>query len=252
MMMSQIRQSSKLQGNAPVPIYYQLQELILKDIENGTLLPGAMIPTEQQLVQSYGVSIGTVKKAVLNLVNQGYLYRIQGKGTFVTGTTLRRESLRYYRLLDSFESHESNLAVKPLGIRKVPGFIPANRYLKIRADQSLFELKRIFLMDGATTVFSISYLPQGLFKKLSDYPCVEFEKKPLYATIEEKYGIPTIRNHELISACFPDAEAASVLGIPTNTPVLYQEMLAFTYRNRPYEYRRAYCITNPKKIFREY
>jgi GntR family transcriptional regulator len=250
--MSQIRHSAKLQASAPVPIYYQLQELILKDIENGNLLPGAMIPTEQQLVQSYGVSIGTVKKAILNLVNQGYLYRIQGKGTFVTGTILRRESLRYYRLLDNFESQESNLSVKPLGIRKLSGFVPANRYLKIRADQPLFELKRIFLMDGTPAVFSISYLPQSLFKKLSDYPSVEFEKKPLYVTIEENYGIPTISNRELIGACFPGTEAASVLAIPESQPVLYLEMLAFTYRNRPYEYRRAYCITNVKKIFREY
>ncbi len=250
--MSQIRHSAKLRHGVPVPIYYQLQELILKDIENGNLLPGAMIPTEQQLVKSYGVSIGTVKKAILNLVNQGYLYRIQGKGTFVTGTTLRRESLRYYRLLDDFDGQESNLAVKPIGIRKVPGFVPANRFLQIRSDQPLFELKRIFLMDGTPAVFSISYLPQNLFKKLSDYPSIEFEKKPLYATIEEKYGIPTINNLELIRACFPDTEAAGVLGIPMSLPVLYLEMLAFTYRRRPYEYRRAYCITSAKKIFREY
>ncbi len=250
--MSQIRHSAKLLASAPVPIYYQLQELILKDIENGTLLPGAMIPTEQQLVRSYGVSIGTVKKAILNLVHQGYLYRIQGKGTFVTGTTLRRESLRYYRLLDNFDGWECNLSVKPIGIRKVPGFVPANRFLEIRADQPLFELKRVFLMDEAPAVFSISYLPQSLFKKLSDYPSVEFEKKPLYATIEEKYGIPTIRNRELVGACLPDTEAASVLGVPESQPVLYLEMLAFTYRNRPYEYRRAYCITNAKKVFREY
>ena len=250
--MSQMRHSAKRRAIAPVPIYYQLQEFILKDIENGRLLPGAMIPTEQQLVRSYGMSIGTVKKAILNLVHQGYLYRIQGKGTFVTGTILRRESLRYYRLLDNFDSQESNLAVKPIGIRKLSGFTPANRYLKLRADQLLLELKRIFLMDGAPVVFSISYLPQNLFKKLSAYPAVEFEKKPLYATIEEKYGIPTISNQELISACFPDTEAAGVLGIQESQPVLYLEMLAFTYRNRAYEYRRAYCVTSAKKVFREY
>jgi GntR family transcriptional regulator len=250
--MSQIRRSAQLQASTPIPIYYQLQELILKDIENGSLLPGAMIPTEQQLVESYGVSIGTVKKAVLNLVHRGYLYRIQGKGTFVTGTTLRRESLRYYRLLDHFGGDESNLSVKPVGIRKLPGFKPVNRFLEIRADQSLFELKRIFLLDGSPTVFSISYLPQNLFKKLSDYPAAEFEKKPLYATIEEKYGIPTISNRELISAAFPSREAAEALEIPKDVPVLYLEMLAFTYRKKPYEYRRAYCVTGERKVFREY
>lgn len=250
--MSQTRRSAQLQASTPVPIYYQLQELILKDIENGSLLPGSMIPTERQLVESCGVSIGTVKKAILNLVHQGYLYRIQGKGTFVTGTTLRRESLRYYRLLESFDGLESNLSVKPLQMRKVSGFHPANRLLEIRADQTLFELKRIFLLEGSPVVFSVSYLPQNLFRKLDDYPSAEFENKPLYAAIEEKYGLPTIRNRELISAAFPGSEAAEALGIRKDVPVLYLEMLAFTYRDKPYEYRRAYCLTADRKIFREY
>jgi GntR family transcriptional regulator len=250
--MNQTRHTVRLLVGTPIPIYYQLQELILKDIENGTLQPGAMIPTERQFVEAYGVSIGTVKKAILNLVNQGYLYRIQGKGTFVSGTTLRRESLRYYRLKDSFGSNESNLTVKPIEIRRVPGFHPANHLLGIRVNQSLFELKRIFFMDGAPTVFSISYLPHSLFRTLSKYPLIEFEKKPLYATIEDNYGIPTISNHELISAVFPDNEAAKALGILRDTPVLHIEMLAFTYRNKPYEYRRAYCLTNQRKVLREY
>lgn len=250
--MSQTRRSAQLQTSTPIPIYYQLQELILKDIENGSLLPGAMIPTERQLVESYGVSIGTVKKAILNLVHRGYLYRIQGKGTFVTGTTLRRESLRYYRLLESFDGIESNLTVKPLQMGRVPGFHPANRLLGIRADQSLFELKRIFLLEGSPIVFSISYLPQNLFRKLDTYPSDEFEKKPLYATIEEKFGLPTISNRELIGAAFPSREAAEALGIRKDRPVLYIEMLSFTYRKKPYEYRRAYCLTGERKVFREY
>jgi len=250
--MNRSRRPARLTHHPPIPVYYRLQELVLKEIESGKLQPGSMIPTERQLVESYGVSIGTVKKAILNLVHQGFLYRIQGKGTFVTGTTLRRESLRYYRLLESFDGIESNLAVKPLQLKRVPGFHPASRLLGIRADQPLFELKRIFLLEGSPVVYSISYLPQNLFKRLDEYPSDEFEKKPLYAAIEEKYGLPTISNRELISAAFPSREAAEALGIPKTVPVLYMEMLAFTYRKRPYEYRRAYCLTAERKVFREY
>jgi GntR family transcriptional regulator len=250
--MNRPRRQAKLKSRTPIPVYYRLQELVREEIETGKLQPGSMIPTERQLVESYGVSIGTVKKAILNLVNQGYLYRIQGKGTFITGTTLRRESLRYYRLLESFDGIESNLTVKPLQLSKVSSFHPATRLLGIRANQSLFELKRIFLLEGSPIVFSVSYLPQNLFRKLDEYPSDEFEKKPLYATVEEKYGLPTISNRELISAAFPSSEAAEALGIQNDVPVLYLEMLAFTYRKKPYEYRRAYCVTGEKKVFREY
>jgi GntR family transcriptional regulator len=250
--MNRLRRQAKLKARTPIPVYFRLQELVRAEIETGKLQPGSMIPTERQLVESYGVSAGTVKKAILNLVHQGYLYRIQGKGTFVTGTTLRRESLRYYRMLEGFDGVESNLTVKPLQLRQVPSFHPATQLLGIKTDQPLFELKRIFFLEGSPIVFSVSYLPRNLFRELDEYPSDEFEKKPLYATVEEKYGLPTISNRELISAAFPSTEAAEALGIANDAPVLYLEMLAFTYRKKPYEYRRAYCVTDERKIFREY
>ena len=88
----------KKDNEDPTPVYFQLQKKIKKQIEDGQWAPDESIPTERELIQTYNLSSGTVKKALLNLVNEGYLYRVQGKGTFVAGTTLRRGSLRYYRL----------------------------------------------------------------------------------------------------------------------------------------------------------
>ena len=250
--MEQRRQTLNAKDGKPLPMYYRLQALILRDIESGSLGPGSMIPPERRLVESYGVSIGTVKKAILNLVNEGYLHRIQGKGTFVTGTTLRRESLRYYRFLERFGDKEKELSVHLTAIRKISGFLPANSHLRIKPTQDLFELKRIFFWKDTPVVFCVSYLPVLLFLGIDKIPASHFEHKTLYATIEEKFGLPTIYNRELIGAAFPPAEAARVLRILKNRPVLFIEMLAFTYRNRPYEYRRAYCLTDSRKIFRQY
>jgi len=236
----------------PLPKYYRLQALILRDIERGSLGPGSMIQPERRLVESYGVSIGTVKKAILHLVNEGYLYRIQGKGTFVTGTTLRRESLRYYRLLGRFGDEEKELSVHLTDLRKISGFQPANSYLQIKPTQDLFELKRIFFLNNTPVVFSVSYLPALLFLDIDKIPAPHFEQKTLYATIEDKFGLPTIYNRELIGTCLPSAETARLLRVQKNLPVLFIEMLSFTYRDRPYEYRRSYCVTGSRKIFRQY
>lgn len=240
------------QDGKPIPVYYRLQSRILQDIESGRLLPGSMIPAERRLVEAYGVSIGTVKKAVMNLVNEGYLYRIQGRGTFVAGTTLRRESLRYYRFLERFGDEEKELAVRLTGVRKIPGLQPANSYLGVRAHQPLFELKRVFFWKDKPLVLSVSYLPVLLFRGIDKIPASHFEQKTLYATIEERFGLPTISNQELIGAGFPTPEAARVLRIGPHRPVLCIDMLAFTYRERPYEYRRAYCVTDSWKVFRQY
>ncbi len=211
-----------------------------------------MIPPERQFVEVHGVSIGTVKKALLNLVNEGYLYRVQGKGTFVAGTTLRRESLRYYRFLENFSDREKRLSVKLIGINKIAGSEPVNSYLKIKKNKDLLEIKRVFSSEETPFVYTVSFLPESLFRGIDELPSSLFENQTLYATIEEYYGLPTIQNRELIGAMFPDIEAAKFLGVQISQPVLFIEMLAFTYKERPYEYRRAYCLAERLKIFREY
>ena len=250
--MTRYKGINKLMTGPPIPIYYQLQSIISGEIENGIWAPGRKIPTERQLAEDYGVSIGTVKKAILNLVNKGYLHRFQGKGTFVKGTILRRESLRYYRFLETFSGEKNDLSVKPIRLKRISGFHPANNYLKISPNKDLFELQRIFFLKNIPVVFSISYLPATLFKNIDKIPFTSFTQKTLYVTIEEEYGLPTIRNRELIGANFPSNEACKALKINKNNPILYIEMLAFTYKDKPFEYRRAYCVTPSLKIFREY
>ncbi len=241
----------KKNGSPPIPAYYRLQTTILEDIEKGRWKPGEGIPTERSLAELHRVSIGTVKKALLNLVHEGYLYRIQGKGTYVAGTTLRKESLRYYRLLKSFGDNEAELEVKVLNFEIVNGFRPANTFLGITLNQKLYELKRVFSKDGKPVVYNVSYLPIKMFKGLTDLPESLFEKVTLYRVLEKNYGFPTIYNHELFDAVAAEKEVAGVLGIRKGSPVLYMEMLSFTYKDKPYEYRKSYFSCDKRKVFRE-
>ncbi len=71
--------------HSPVPIYYQIKQLIKRQIEEGALPPGEKLPTEQMLCDRYGVSRAPVRQALLELVQEGYIYRRAGAGTFVSG-----------------------------------------------------------------------------------------------------------------------------------------------------------------------
>lgn len=241
---------NKFSGN-PQPAYYRLQIELLEKIENGRWSPGETIPPERHLAETFGVSVGTVKKAVLNLVHEGYLYRIQGKGTFVAGTTLRRESLRYYRLLEKFGDKEARLKVKLLGLKKIKGKTPLNQYLKIRINQGLYQIRRVFLLARKPLVYTESYLPQSRFKNLNTHPTRIFEKNTLYQALEKHYGVPTIYNQELFSIVTADKRVSRVLQIDHRQAILSVEMIAFTYKDRPYEYRKAYILTDDRKVHRE-
>ena len=69
---------------SPVPLYFQIKEIILSEILSGNLQTGDLIPTEVEFSQMYKVSRSTVRQAILELVNEGYLCRLKSKGTFVS------------------------------------------------------------------------------------------------------------------------------------------------------------------------
>ncbi len=233
------------------PVYFKLQMQLLKEIENGRWPPGQRIPPERILAETHKISIGTVKKAILNLVNEGYLYRIQGKGTFVAGNTLDPESLRYYRFLESFEDEEIELQIKLLNLIITKSSEPINSLLRLKPNQNLYEIRRAFWGVEKPIVYSISYLPQKMFPDLAGFPKQKFENVPLYIALEESYGLPTIFNRELIKTARADKDTAEVLAIRKGSPVLFVEMLSFTYKQKPYEYRKSYCVTHTRSLFRE-
>lgn len=70
--------------NIPIPLYYQIKQIVLDEIRSGNLQPGDMLPPEMDLQEIYGVSITTVRQAMKELVMEGYVYRVKSKGTFVS------------------------------------------------------------------------------------------------------------------------------------------------------------------------
>jgi len=233
-------------------MHYRLQQEIRRGIESGLWAPGMVIPTERKMALDYGVSLGTVRTAILNLVSEGLIYRVQGKGTLVAGTRMIRENIRYYRFVADFGRKEAVPRLKFLDLKVVSGRSDINRRLKIRGGEKLYCLQRLVLISDKPVVYARSYLPCKLFAGLEEFPHSRFEKVPLYLSLEDQFGLPTLSNSELISIDSADAETAALLGIPKGTPVLAVGMLSFTYRNRPYEYRISYCLTGGHKLLRNY
>ena len=234
----------------PLPSYFKLQEELKKQIENTHWSPGEKIPPERKLAEVHGLSVGTVKKALLNLVNEGYLQRIQGKGTFVNGSRLRRENLRYYRLLRHFkDDQEADLSIKFIDIKKIEPEPQHIHYLNLHGRHKIYVMTRLFLIDDIPLIHCISYLPCNMFNKFEKVPASIFEKTTLYDAIEDLYGVTTVNNQQLYSSTTAHPENARVLDVKEGDPILLIEMLSFTYKNQVYEYRKSYCLTNKLKVY---
>jgi len=236
--------------NEGIPIYLRLQKIILDKIEEGIWKPDEMIPTEAQIADTYQVSVGTVKKSILNLINEGYLYRVQGKGTFVAGTSLAKDHLRYYLFFGNFQGEAAQFKMRFISLKSLRCPEAIRRLLAIKTDEHVFRLERLSLCNNTPMIYMVSRLRKEMFPKLNELPKPQFERVPLYTLIETKYGMPTISNHELISAVSADGHLAQALGIKKNTPLLRIEMISFTYKETPYEHRVSYCLTNQRRLFR--
>jgi GntR family transcriptional regulator len=207
------KMSARYKGQNPIPVYYRLQQILRNQIEDG--------------------------------------HRVQGSGTFVAGTTLRRESLRYYRLLRDFHDEHANLGVELLAMQQVEGRSPHNKYLQLEEADGLFEMERIFQLEGTRLIYTISFMPQKMFKGLLEYPTSLFEKVTLYEFLEDKYGVTTVYNQELFGIAQADEKVSEILGVKPGHSLLFMEMLSFTYKGMPYEYRHSYFLSDNRKIFVE-
>lgn len=255
-------QESMLYANAPVgaildegqlrlPAYLRVEQALRKDIEQSLWLPGDMIPSEAQLSSTHKVSIGTVKKALHNLVNAGFLYRIQGKGTYVAGSFIRCEKLRFYRNQPGFYQSEPPYSAHFIACETIPPDPTANAALKLAPDAGLIRLTRMMRMDNKPFVLIESYFAAARFPHLVSEAPSRFEKEALTLIIENDYATPTMATQELTSAITAGSGLAARLGLPEGSPVLLIEMVIFTYKDEPYEYRTSYCVPG-KKIFRAY
>jgi len=238
--------------DGPVPLYFRIQTEIRKKIESGVWLPGDMIPSENQIAEGYNVSLGTVRRAIQDLVATGLLYTMQGKGTMVAGTNVKREALRYYRFKEDFAGKEISHSITLLNLEKTSPRPGINGYLKVSADMDLYLIKRVFSSSGKPIVYSISYLPEKMLPGLENLSRHRIERVPLYLSLENKYGIPTKENEELIEVAPADSEASAVLNVAEGSPLLRIEMLSYTHRKKPYEYRISWCASKTYKLVRSY
>ncbi len=236
----------------PVPVYHQLEKAIQKYIESGQLAVGDLLPPERDICRLNSLSLSTVRKALQNLVQNGYLYRIQGKGTFVANTDIRRKNIRYYSFVKRFRGETGQPEIKFVDLKVTRAGDHIYHHLDIKPGQDLYEFQRLIIIDQKPVVYCISYLPCVLFPELDKYQPYNFEKHPLYIFIERKFGISTMKNRDLYGAVCADSFLADKLGVAEGHPLLMLEMQALTHKDRPYEYRISYCRVEERKILREY
>jgi GntR family transcriptional regulator len=224
------------------PLYRQIKALIMQSLESGEWRPGEAIPSEIELAVRYKVSQGTVRKAIDELAAENYLLRRQGKGTFVATHDEARAQFRFLRLMPDVGAQEYP-ASRLLDCKRARASAEIARLLELRAGDGVVVIRRVLNFADEPTVFEQIYLPGTVFKNLSAAIFNEY-KGSMYKLFETEFGTRMIRAEEKIRAVAADRTAAELLRVPLNTPLLCVERVAFSYGEKPVEFRRGYYRTD--------
>ena len=228
-------------GPAFSPLYRQIKQLIITSLQAGEWKAGDAIPSEQDLAGRFGVSQGTVRKAIDEMAAENLLVRRQGKGTYVATHAEQKVQYRFLRLMADEGPVALERQLLDCKRQRAPAAIA--RRLQMRAGEPMVEVRRLLHSKGQPVVLDDIWLPGDLFRGLTT-ELLNQHKGPFYELFETEFGVHMIRAEEKIRAVAADAESAALLQLPLGAPLLSVERLSFTYGDKPVELRRGLYSTD--------
>jgi GntR family transcriptional regulator len=228
-----------------MPLYHQLKASILRDIDAGRWRPGEQLPTEDALMTRFHVSKITVRQALRDLAQQGYIRREQGRGTFVQGPPLEEGP----RELKSFTAEMQGHGLRATSQVLEQGLVSADAaiaaHLAVAPGADVFRLHRLRLADAEPMGLQTAYVPTHLAPGIEQVP---FTNASLYEVLATRYALYPAAARETHQAVALPEDAAPLLRAPAGSPALMAERLTTLADGQPLEYVQSIMRGDRYKI----
>jgi GntR family transcriptional regulator len=217
-----------------LPKYYRVKRQLLE--LTATLDAGSPVPPERELARAYGTSRTTVRQALAELVIEGRLLRMQGKGTFVAKPKVA-QLLELASYTEGMRAHGLHPQTKILDIGYVTADDDLASLLGIRTGGRALRIHRLRLADGEPMSIDTSHLPArrfpGLRRNLERH-------NSLYETLRIAYGIHLAEAEETIETVLADPHDAALLRVDPGLPLLLLSRHAFDVTGQPVEWAQSW------------
>jgi GntR family transcriptional regulator, N-acetylglucosamine utilization regulator len=220
-------------GGAHLPLYQQLKAAILQEIQAGRWKPGDRLPTEDELIARFRVSKITVRQALRELAQMGYIRRAQGRGTFVLHPPLEEGPRELTSFTGEMRGHGRVATSRVIDQSVVPAPADIASRLDLAPGAPVFRLQRLRLADGEPMGLQTAYIPLAL---VPDIESLSFVDASLYEVLAARYSLRPAAAREAHRAVPVPDDAALLLQVPAGSPVLSAERLTTLADGRPLEY----------------
>lgn len=221
--------------NSPIPLYYQVKEDIINKIKKDDLKVGDKIAGEHELKDIYGVSQITIRKALSELVNEGYLYRVQGKGTYVAERKVNR-LLNLMSFTEEMRQRGFEPGVKLLEVEMIRDPLKAEQ-LEVSRNSNILKVKRLRLADGIPVALQTSYLSESILE-IDDVKDFE-KKKSLYKILTSKGVVPYKAKEQYNVLKMDDKKICNMLNIKKGDAVFWVKRRTYTEDDKLFEYAES-------------
>ncbi|WP_233711237.1 GntR family transcriptional regulator [Lederbergia citrisecunda] len=222
-----------LDHSSVVPLYHQLKELLKEAIEKEGGKPGDKMPSENELCAQYNISRNTAKKAIEDLVQEGVLKRVKGKGTFIAKPKLEQSLSGFYSF--SKVMQESGIESKDIiiDLKVVEPTTKVMRVLQLLHGDKVIELKRLRCANKEPIIFETSYIPEHFVSRISTE---DIQNSSLYDVMEKTFGIIVAKAKEVFEPILIQEYESKYLEVKEGYPALLLERIAFDTSENPVEF----------------
>ena len=212
------------------PLHYQLSKNLQEEINSGKFKQGDLFATEKSLMERFNLSSTTVRRALHDLVHQGYLYRKVGKGTFVRRPYIEEP----LGLLSSFFEEMAAQGIKPssdiLALKAVEADSFISEKMQLESSEPVYLIRKLMRANGEAMAVFESYWPMKIGEVLAKYDLTTIG---IFSVVEDVLGIRLGEAEGTIEAAAPTREEARLLNIPSRIPVLIKKQVIYSSDGKP-------------------
>lgn len=228
-------------GNGALPLYKSIKLELIRAIGGGSIQDGMALPTEKEVAEQYGVSVGTVRRAMADLVADKVLVRQQGRGTFLAPFDSSRMLNSFWHIVRKDGAREVPI-VQTLRFEEASANENTAKLLKIEQGDPIFWIVNLMIMGGTPMLLDGLHIPQALFRGLTRSQFVGRDST-IYDLYRNAFGVTVVKTVDQVSAVAADPETAKKLDLALGTPLLEIVRVASTLDEQPVELRRSLMYT---------
>jgi GntR family transcriptional regulator len=222
-----------LNKDLPIPLYHQLTCTLKEGIDSGKWQPGEQLPTEARLAEQFGVSKITVRQALRDLADLGYVRREQGRGTFISRPKVDQGPRELTSFSEEMRRHHLTASSRILERSAAKANERVAEALQIHTGDPVFVLKRLRMADGAPMGIQTAYIPLILAPGIARQ---SLENVSLYELLQSRYNLQPVSARETYFAVPAPADVAELLRIDRGYPVFAVERVTYMANGKPLEF----------------